>query len=363
MKSFKTRITEFWQAFCEHEDAFIKMFEDTQAHGQEIVDQMHTLLEIAFEESYFEMGRNKDGKCELIITPAGNHLQLLLTQYCVAQAPKQLWERWNFYSTKPAETRFAFAVHMKDMNISGDDVTIFPQIENQKINIRVYSEKLNTLEENDAYHFLFVLLDSYISEFYTMKYIGGIEFLKQPVSNGVLLKDFKAYIDDVIMEEKWMEIQDASASYTAYEARPIEENPWLREDVYFGITSQMQVIQMLYGKDASLVEQMNKNGIVLGFLYYENSRIETDDMLDYREQIDAEILAKGKEAGICENIGAATGLYSSYLDYIVYDIDGFLAIIKEVMENANTSEYGFQRFILEETPLLHVDASASHLPS
>lgn len=355
MKTFKQSVEDFWQEFKKEEASLRPMMQQPETYGEALVERMDEMLNIVFHESYFEMGVSKTGKYELILTPNGDHLKHLFIHQWMMQAPKSLLDHWNFYDSKPVEEQADFGLKMNGYEVCGSDIMIYPSIQDQKMDLRVYSEKLNQMEEEQAYQFLFLLLDSHISELYTMKFIGSIELIEQPGEHGILLKEFKAFMDDVMKEEHWKNLEDPFAIYSAYEVPPKEEDICLREDVYFGITTQMHLLNTFYQGDPGLIEEAQKDGIFVGFVYYENSQIDTDEMLDYREYLDTEIMKQCKETGIAVNIGAATGIAYSYLDYVVFDLDAFLSVVKDVMHTANTQQYGFQRFVMEEQPILHID--------
>ncbi|MFR1906490.1 MAG: hypothetical protein ACLS28_12470 [Clostridium neonatale] len=70
---------------------------------------------------------------------------------------------------------------MYDINLIYEDVYIIPEIdfEQKRVNLKVYCEKLTTLNETERYNLFFILLDMYISEIYSMDFIGYIDFYEK----------------------------------------------------------------------------------------------------------------------------------------------------------------------------------------
>lgn len=134
---------------------------DKKAGVDELVSQMDEILKIAFNNAYFEMGINKEGKHELILTPEGDRVKLIQIYYWLQNAPELLANKWNFYATKPGKGGVGDSLSMFDIELRAEDVTIYAELDNErkKIDIQIYAPKLMKLEENQRYAMLFIELD------------------------------------------------------------------------------------------------------------------------------------------------------------------------------------------------------------
>ncbi len=119
--SFKSRVSKFWESFSEEEGQIREMM-DNKVEGETLLNFVDSILQIAFTKIYFEMGINNEGKYELILTPEGDRVRLMQLHYWLQYAPQHLWEKWNFYSTKPPHGKPGSTITMYDIRL---EETIF----------------------------------------------------------------------------------------------------------------------------------------------------------------------------------------------------------------------------------------------
>lgn len=353
-KSFKQRVIEFWAAF-EKEEANLRSLMDSKADAQTLVGTMNRVLNIAFNDPYFQMGINDEGKYELILTPEGDRARLFQLHYCVQNAPAKLLEKWNFYSSKPGDAKDHNSMEMYGISLKAEDMKLYYEAdtERSKVNIQVYCPKLMELEENERYNMFFIFLDQYIGELYTMEYIGYIDFVEaEQVLPEVSIADFKDLIDKIVKENEWATLDNPYELFSGYQLEPTEEDGWqLREDVYIGMTSCIPVINKFLQHDSSLSEEFEADGVVFGFLFYENINVPQERMVPQRSEIEDKIMAIAEPQGIAFSIGGATGFHFSYMDFIIYDYDAFMEIAKEVFASYDFEEVGFSKFIFGDEPV------------
>ncbi|NDV77724.1 hypothetical protein [Dysgonomonas sp. 511] len=352
-ESFKSRVAKFWKSFSEEEYQIREMM-DNKAEGETLLNFVDSILQIAFHKVYFEMGINHEGKYELILTPEGDRAQLMLLHYWLQHAPEHLWEKWNFYSSKPAHGKPGSAIEMFGVRISDDDVTIYPETDGDrpKVNIEVCSPKLMALEENKRYSMFFIYMDQFIGELYSMEYIGYIDFvenkLDKPSTNMVGLK---GVIDKAIEDNKWTKYENPTEIYSTYRLEPSEEEDWtLREDIFSGYTSCIPLINDFYNGENRRVDEAKENGVHFGFLFFENINIPREDVVNFRGDIEDKIIDQAATYGIAESLGGATGFHFSYIDFIIYDFEAFVKVAKEVLASYNFEETGYSDFTRDAEP-------------
>lgn len=353
-ESFKERVAKFWNAFEEKESEVRKMMDD-KVDGDTLLAFMDEILSIAFHEVFFEMGVNDEGRYELILTPEGDRARLFSLEYWLKQAPKALWEKWNFYSTKPRKAEGGFKISMYGTELSTDNSSIYYEVdeESQRINLQVECSQLMKLDEREKYSIFFIFLDQLIGEIYTMEYIGGIDFvLSGKGFKKVTPEGLKRVIDDTIDAKNWFRVENILERCTGYEMTPSKAKDWqLREDVYIGFSSCFPVLNAFYDKSSDLFSRFYADGIVYGFLFYENINVPKDRMVPFRAEIEDQILEQAKAENVAESIGGATGFYFSYMDFMIYDIDAFLAIAEEVLVKYKFKTVGFSNFIFGVEPI------------
>jgi len=354
-ESFKYRISKFWDSFSEEEYQIREMM-DNKADGETLLNFVNSILQIAFNKVYFEMGKNDEGKYELILTPEGDRIRLIQLHYWLQFAPEHLLEKWNFYSAKPAHAKDSSYMIMFDVKLSIEDILIYPESDNEKkkVNIEIYCPKLMSLEENRRYSMLFIYLDQFIGELYTMQYVGHIDFIEEKLNKAsIKISELKPFIDNAIEENNWPRFELPYQTYTGYRMEPNESDGWtLREDIFSGYTSCTPLLNEFYNGDSRRFEEAKAEGVIFGFVFFENVNIPRENIVNFRGDIEDRIVDMTTPYGIANSLGGATGFHFSYIDFIIYDFEAFRKIVKEVLAGYDFEEMGYSDFVTESEPVL-----------
>lgn len=353
-KSFKEGVDKCWKRFAK-EEASIRELIDNKVEANKLIDSVNKVLSDAFHNVYFELGKNEEGKYELILTPEGDRAVLFPLEYWKQAAPEELKKIWNFYSSKPGKADSNFGMSMYDVSLNKDSIQIYCTIdtESQKVDLQVYSSELLKLEENQRYSMFFIFLDQFIGELYTMEYIGRIDFVEKPLDQpATSVSNLKALIDENIEKNKWFPAESIIEKCSGYQMQPSEAKDWqLREDIFIGYTACIPVLNAFYNQTDELFNRFEQDGIVYGFLFYKNVDVPKEQMVPFRAEIEDKILAIAKKEGIADTIGGATGFYFSYMDFIIYDKKAFMKIAKDVLsEYSYLGEIGFSNFVFGVEP-------------
>lgn len=345
--SFRQRTTDFWDIFVKKESSVRKMIDD-KAEANDLIEELKKIIETAFSDVAFEVGFN-GSKHELILSPNGNETILKQIRYLLDRKPKQVDELWNFYAAKPAMGSEGMGLRIYDKDISANDFTIYTNLEEDRklIHIEVYAPKLDDLEENMRFNALFIMLDLFIGELYTMEYIGTVDFTEVPKrknQESVSLAKMHAYINYLIEEHDWDKTKDPSTCYTGYEATPIEDSKRLRDDIYIGSTLSYDIIRQLREEEIYPLKELKDDGVYMGYIFYDNQEVKQSEMVNFRANIEDQIQDIVGEEGIANSIGGATGQNYSYIDFMIYDLDAFLEIAKDVMKDYSVPLKGFSFF-------------------
>ncbi len=351
--SFKNRISKFWKSFSEEEYQIREMM-DNKVEGETLLNFVDSILKIAFDKVYFEMGKNSEGKYELILTPEGDRARLMLLHYWLQYAPQELWQKWNFYSSKPGKANSGWGMRMFGVDLVSEDVTLYAEPDNDKnkINLEVYSPKLMELDENQRYSMFFIFLDQFIGELYTMEYIGYIDFVENPSDKkGVRIEELQPMIDNNINSNGWPKFENPTEIYSGYRMEPTEKEGWtLREDIFSGYTSCTPLLNDFYNGESQRFDEAAENGVRFGFLFFENVNVPRENIVNFRGDIEDKIVAQTVPYGIANSLGGATGFHFSYIDFIIYDYDAFISIAKEILAGYDFDEVGYSDFKKENEP-------------
>lgn len=352
---FKNRVSKFWESFTE-EEVQIREMMDNKAEGEILLNFVDSILQIAFNKVYFEMGINNEGKYELILTPEGDRTRLMQLHYWLQHAPEHLWKKWNFYSTKPAHGQPGATMIMFDTQVGDNDIIIYPEIDNDKnkVNVEIYSPNLMALEENQRYSMLFIYMDQFIGELYTMEYIGYIDFVgRKKNKKPVKITELKSVIDNAIEENCWPVFDNPCEIYKGYRMEPVNKEGWtLRQDVMSGYTSCTPILNDFYNGLTICFEEARGNGVIFGFIFFDNTNIPRENIVNFRGEIEDKITEQTSPYRIANSLGGATGFRFSYIDFIIYDYEAFINIVKDVLGNYNFDEAGYSDFHIEAEPII-----------
>ncbi|MGL4780593.1 MAG: hypothetical protein ACRCXN_07170 [Bacteroidales bacterium] len=347
-KTFKLRIEEFWSKFQLQEKELYQMIL-SQDDPEAIMDRIQELLNVAFESVYFELATSED-KCILNLRIEGNRLIWFLNDYWKRKAPSGLSERWIFNAALPMtndNTPIDLDVYGKEINANDFDIHAETNRQEAKINLEIVAPKLKDSTDQEKYSTLYLFLEHYLGEIEVMEYIGDIEFTDKPAYPDKLkFPEFAAYIQGRIDEHKWLRVDKPTSNFSTYSMDPVEEDTLdLREDVIAGNSACIPIINAYYNDDPTLFRFAMENGVFLGFFYYNNTKITPDTSVAFRAEIEQKLEEKINGKGIADLIGGATGLEYSYIDIIVYDMDLFKPVAKEVLESYALDESGLSEFV------------------
>lgn len=345
--SFRQRVNEFWNEFLK-EEASIKQLMADKVDADTLIGALNKIIEKAFNDVAFEVGHNGQ-KHELILSPNGNKTVLKQIQYLLKYKPEGVDDRWNFYGAKPAIGSEGMGLSIYGKNITPDDFTVYTELEEDRklIHIEVYAPKLDDLDEDLRYNALFIMLDLFIGELYTMEYIGSVDIIeveKRSDHESIPLSKMHAYINYLIEEHDWDKTKDLSAQYTAYQVTPKEDSNNLRDDVFIGFSSAFDIIRQLSDEEIHPLDNIQQDGVYMGYIYYNNNDVDEKNMVPQRAEIEDKIMDLTSSQGIADSTGGATGHQHSYIDFIIYDLDRFLEIAKEVMDEYSFEPKGFALF-------------------
>lgn len=353
--SFKNRTQQFWNAFIE-EESIIRQMIDNDAEGNALITFTKSILNIAFTEVQFQIGINADNKYELTLTPQGDRVKLIQYYYWSQYIPESLTHKWAFHTSMPALRDASYKVEILGIMLDENDLTLYPTINHfdSKIELDVYCPKLSEKPDSQRYSIFFVLLDQHISEQYSIEHISNIQFVdKKENVKGISITQLKKHIDSTIDKNGWANSRNPLDGYIAYNIQQSSEANWiLREDIYAGYSSCTAPISAYHFKDANFVEKYLQDGIVFGFLFYENSEISNEHLVPLRATIEDLLVEQCKQQGIATCIGGATGAYFSYIDLIIYDFSTFLKIVKNIFSKYSFEEAGFSYFQSDSKPLM-----------
>lgn len=342
---FSVRVETFWQTFLEQEEALRHLL-DQKEDLQPALKAMREVLGIAFADPYFEIGFNGT-KYELIVTPEGQKHGLFKIKYWQEHAPEALREHWNFHVGRQAANMENTQLKMYDVELMDSEVQAWPEVlEGKQIGLTLYCDKWLPLlaeNENAVYSMAAILIDQCIGEASAIVHISWLEIADVPqAGDAITLTQLRAFIAEQV--DAVEEPLDPCEYFLSYQMEPeMAEDGWdLRQDVVVGNTACAQIINAYFNNDDRIMDEHQADGVIFGFLFYNNQEIDRSEIVNYRGAIEDELIDKAGEYGSI--IGGATGQVYSYIDCVCYDLRQFLAVAHEVLNERSLQEIGFHVF-------------------
>ena len=354
IKPFRVRTMEAWQAFTDQEAQLRSLVDSpkTEKVSEELVTRCYEILTLAFDSPIFELGFNGE-KYDLILSPEGDRVKLFQLAYFAKYAPESIRKHWNIIVGRPAFAKYVLRMH--GLTVEAKEFQAWIEIQGEKkFELSLYCEKLLPLlreNESNAYSLAYILVDQVLGEIVSMRYVTNVELLTAPNPGECLtLSNVPDFIKNKIDPEGWAKAADpetACENWAGYRANPSQaEKCPLRADVIAGMTCCLPLINAYFGNDNYYMDLLHRDGAVPGFFYWSLDGFGKDDILPFRDKIEAAVLQKAGAAAVTFT-GGATGEVYGYLDFIAWDLPAVISAAREVMSAAPVKEAGFHTFRMD----------------
>ena len=354
LKPFRVRTMEGWQAFADREAHLRSLMDSSKTENvnEELVARCYEILNLAFDSPAFELGFNGK-KYDLILSPEGDRVRLFQLAYFAKCAPESIRKHWNIIVGRPAFAKYVMRMH--GLEVEAKDFQSWIDIQGEKkFELSLHCEKLLPMlreNESNAYSLAYILVDQVLGELASMRYVTNMKLLTAPNTGEYLpLSDVPDFIKNKIDPEGWAKSADpetACESWAGYRGNPSrEESCPLRADVIAGMTCCLPLINAYFGNDNYYMDLLHRDGAVPGFFFWSLDGFGKDDILPFRDQIEAAVLQKAGAAAVTFT-GGATGEVYGYLDFIAWDLPAVINAAREVMSAAPVKEAGFHTFRMD----------------
>ena len=330
--TLKQRVTAFWKWFVENADRFYTTIEnkkcaDLQPETSAAVDQW--LGGMAW---VYGPGENRVG---LSLTLSGEAVlpKQFVAEYWASQAPRL--KGWTFYSSRqPSEDEGGgIVLHLKDDDEKFKPIEfwVFPFVDKdeEKIDISVWHPSIKRLPERTRFMALFLILDELLGEHGTQNWIGEIKFSEEHLKKAIPIAELPDLIKATEREHEWKKYPPTDA-WGTYELREHSEE-WLRGDTRGGTTRYFNLIRSYLKAEGPCNHPVPDVGVDFVFVAIPVSFFPKGKEVDARCDIADEIVRELESTAAGMELGGATGSRSAYMDFVLYDGDRSLEIIKTVL--------------------------------
>lgn len=348
---FRERTQKAWTAF-EGEEAEIRAMMDadkTHERGEEIVDRIERILQLAFEDVSFEVGFN-GVKHELILTPEGNRMKLFELVYFRSHAPASVLRHWEI--TLGRRGRSGNELHAGGVRIGGEDVQAWLEPDDDAFKLSVFCARLADLkakEEGRAWWMLTTLTDQLLGEIPHMRWINDFELLDAPRAvPGFLLSDLPDKLrelgKDLALDAETL-LENSYVGYTR-EPDPDPDADW-RLDVIAGSTACPPLINGYMSADDETMDALHSDGVTAGFIAFSlagfTGENRTQGIFAFRDALEAQ-LEKACGPDVVRMVGGATGVHFGYVDFMAWDLQPVLFEARAFLEASDVPAASFHVF-------------------
>jgi len=319
-KSFKQRVTEFWQWYPQVAERFFQTIERGQCKSlaKEVGDFMdRTLPGLAWV-----FGPGEQGGHSFTVSGEGVVAKQLLAEYWHSRATEL--PHWTFHASRQPcshEDLKAISIRLGEHeSVDAEHFLIQPNVDAdaQLIDIIAWHPAFESLTEDDQHQILFLLLDEALGEFGTETWLGDIKVEPFTAGQGtVTLAALPDKIQQVDNYYRWKKLPPLRA-YSVYELK--EQTDTARGDTLVGSTCISRVVSEFLHNQGKLKEDpLRGTGAEFAYLAIDSSVFPNGKQTDVRGKIEdavGDALAKS-ESG--RTLGGAFGLRQSYIDLLFFD--------------------------------------------
>lgn len=327
--SFKQRVNVFWNWFGEHAEALSELV-SSQQHQQafELISPQVESLGPGFGWNF---GPGESSGQSLTLSPNGLVGHQLLANYWLARAPK--FSGWTFYSSKQRSANGeAFALQVGDQRIETKDIQIefTPDDEAENIDIVAYHPSFAQLSEQDQFQIVFLMLDESLGEHGTSAMVGEIEMSTSPLERPVSLSQFYDSAMSVFEQREWT-LGTPGESYTLISIGEAIDGEFVRSDAITINSCFPDLVIEFLSQDGKLDDPIIENGGAFIFVDIPRSYFPVGDEAHSRGEFEDDLNDRlvANQAG--ELIGGSAGSISMYSDFILFDCEEGLELVRQFM--------------------------------
>jgi hypothetical protein len=350
--TFKQRVAAFWTWYAGVAERFHRHFEGERDDGlaAAVSDKVDELLPgMAW---VFGPG-GKPGEHSFTLTGEGIPFKQMLARYWLRQAPEI--EGWCFHAERMAyDEPGEFSLRFDKLVFKVMEFWVTPEVdqENECLDLTVWHPLADQIDKGHCQTALFLVLDEIFGETGTGRWIGGMEFSRTKLGPSMPILELKEFLEATRADRGWKFIHPCD-TYTGYRIPPEKQRNQLRFDTIAGTSRGWEVLCSYFEETDGFSDPFRKVGAGWVYLTFPSSMLPAGRQVDARGEIEEAIedALAAERSGL--SLGGAIGTRHAYLDFLVFDGERSLAIIREAARNAG---------VPAETRLEFLDSRSSGRP-
>ncbi len=337
------RVENFWNWFVENEQKLSEMMHPSNdAEAEDFMAFVNEGASLISDKMYFNLG----GDNEFTFSVEGWPDLFIIYPYIISRMPECLKANWKFYPfNQGTDHPFGFRMYGAEIDTANIMVRAKYNEDKNDFSIAYHDKNLNTLPRNESDNAFWIILEHTLGEGISFEYVKEAEPTDDCDECTVPIDGLKDHIKEVVESHGKKFYENPKDMYTTYHLNP-EESDELRFDVVVGSTCIESLVAEYYNDSTELFDHINDFGAQAVYIAYPNGDVEdSNDIVSMRHDIQDRIAEEILEPmNLGQVIGGATGVGSSYIDLIVYDIYAFVDAVKPLLMQYPTHSFYLSDF-------------------
>ncbi|MFR3276254.1 tetratricopeptide repeat protein [Phocaeicola plebeius] len=329
---FKSRVDAFWAWFVQNEAELSRMVEKRGEYDSETsIRFIEQGVGLIAKNVHFNIG----GNYEFTFSVEGEAHLFYLYPYLISRMPESLRDKWHFFPYNLG-TDCSFELKIYGLDINMEEVYVCAKYDDKRNDFAVsfYEKGLCSLPENQGHGAFCIMMEIMLGEGLSYRYVSKVERTDRLEEGMFPLPALRGYIVKTLKDNGKEVLENPKDVFVSYQLDP-EKNDELRYDVAIGSTNFSNLVSQYYENNTTLFDKINHYGaqaVFLAFPYNNISAEHQKTILDFRyaleDRIEKEILDTD---GLGLLLGGAIGTCCCYMDFLLYDVKGFIEKVLPVL--------------------------------
>ena len=332
--TFKQRVEAFWTWYASVAERFHRTIGEKQCSslGEEVSATVDKLL--PGMGWVFGPGKDPTGH-SFTLTGEGILPKQLLAAYWLSRAPEL--DGWTFHAGRQAsDIPREFSLEMGAHSFRPIEFWVTPEIneEKEKVDVTVWHPLAGQVPEKTWQTALFLMLDEILGEFGTDRWIGATEFGKAKLGASMPITELREFVESASKEQGWQMNRPGTTWSTYKLKREPDTDSKPRLDTIAGSTACWKPLRDFFHDPDDCSDPFAGFHADWVYLSFDSSVLAADDVVNAREDI-AEIISTDLGEMLSgRHLGGAIGVSRTYIDFLIYDGDRSIGIIREAARRA-----------------------------
>ncbi|MCW1886808.1 hypothetical protein OKA04_18860 [Luteolibacter flavescens] len=264
-------------------------------------------------------------------------------------------ENWTFHASRqPSGTVKDFTIKVRDLKFRPIEFWVTPEIdeEAEEVDLVLWHPLVAEVEESLCSLALFLVLDELNGEFDTTCWIGSVDFSQKRLAESMPITEIKEFIEEARASRGW-KMKSPIDSWVNYSTSAEKRTDGPRKDTIGGTSGCWPVLNSFLRDSDAFEDPFLKLGAAWVYLSFPSSFLPKGNQVDAREDM-ADLITSALEqhrGGI--PLGGAIGDRLAYMDFLIFDGDHSIALIRDAASKAGMPD---------DTRLEFLDSSKPGVP-